>query len=52
MNVGIGTEAAQFVFWEFVNWIFRAVWNVRQKSTIVTVCVLCGYNQGEGVILL
>jgi hypothetical protein len=33
MSVGIGTEAAQFLFWVYLNWIFGTVRKPGQSST-------------------
>jgi hypothetical protein len=34
MNVEIGTEASQFLFWEYINGIFGAVHDILKKHAL------------------
>ncbi len=45
MNAGIGTEAGQFLFWEYINGIFDAVWklplHVLNKPVLERMAKIC-----------
>ncbi len=36
MNVGIGTEAMQFLFCEYINWIFGTMYSMLQNDPQLT----------------
>ncbi len=45
MNVEIGTEADQFLFWEYINRIFFAVCLVRPKVTVCMELILAAGSE-------
>jgi hypothetical protein len=50
MNVGIGNEAAQFHFWEYLFRIFGTVFEIRAK--FLTVSCDCIYKASEYKMVL
>ncbi len=49
MNVEIGNEAAQFLFWKYINWIFVAVRQPVTTGATHSCCPLQSFN--DNIIL-
>jgi hypothetical protein len=52
MNVGIETETAQFLFWEYINWSFGSMYFLGLDIVIVSFCCsICSAARGAVEIL-
>jgi hypothetical protein len=53
MSVGIGTEATQFLFWEYLFRIFVLIYETLQLSPYTTYCTVYIYlgPGGEGSLV-